>query len=298
MAILTPRQAVLGGVSALALLGMPSLLAVALVPDRPLGIMRMVSAGSAADVAEMFRRAGFDPARARRLAALEVPPVFLSGLPSDLAQVDDLDKRKMLFVSVVLPHVLQANERLRLDRARIERLRDEAGLVHGLARRDRRWLETIAERYGAPSQDFDEILRRVDIVPPRLAVAQAVQESGWGTSRFAQHGNALFGQHAPTGEDTMAARKASVSLRAFDSLHESVIGYMHNLNTHRAYRHFRSARERMREAGMPVDATKLVDTLAGYSEEGRKYVHRLEAIMAQPEVSIARGARLNRDGSP
>ena len=113
------------------------------------------------------------------------------------------------------------------------------------------------------------------------------------TSRHARLGNALFGRHAPVGDGAIAASGApGVGLRAYDSLHDSVIGYMRNLNTHRAYQRFRFARERMRATGRPLDAQELAATLAGYSEEGQLYIARLRTVMAQPEVAAARNARL------
>ena len=139
--------------------------------------------------------------------------------------------------------------------------------------------------------DTDELLRRVDIVPPRLAVAQAVQESGWGTSRFAQAGNALFGQHAPVGEGAIqASGNANVALKAFDTIQASVRDYMRNLNRHRAYRGFRAARAGMRASKRPLDAVELAGTLGRYSEEGQLYVERLRTVMNMPEVKAAKNA--------
>ncbi len=271
---------------------LPLAAAIHLAPERFDGI-RMVTATTVSEAIDLFKEAGFDPVAARSPGEVAVPPVFLAGLPQDIENTKNLDKRKSLFVSVVLPHILHANEQLREDRARILALRDAHRAEKALRKRDLRWLETMAVRYGSKPLDFEELLRRVDVVPPRLALAQAAQESGWGTSRFARLGNALFGQHAPDGENAMAAQGApGVSLRAFDSLQHSVLGYMRNLNTHRAYRRFRFARERMRAELRPLDAAELADTLGSYSEEGRVYVTRLRSVMALPEVAVARAAKL------
>ncbi|MEX2454481.1 MAG: glucosaminidase domain-containing protein [Rhodospirillaceae bacterium] len=284
----------LWGLAAAAAVALPVALALQLVPDGPLRGGRMVTVASVADAVDLFRRRGFDPQAVHGAGDIGIPPVFLAALPGDLGAGGDLDRRKAVFVSLVLPHVLHANDRIRADRERLEALRKAMQAGSDISRRDGRWLAAMAARHGTGADDFDELLRRVDIVAPKLAVAQAVQESGWGTSRFAHQGNALFGQHAPVGEDAIVAAGApGVALKAFDSLHDSVVGYMHNLNTHRAYRDFRAARERMR-AGGALDAFALAETLSGYSEEGRLYVQRLRAIMAQPEISVARSARLVR----
>ena len=150
----------------------------------------------------------------------------------------------------------------------------------------------MAKNYRTRQMDTEELLRRVDIVPPRLAIAQAVQETGWGTSRFAQAGNALFGQHAPLGAGSIqASGNANVALKSFDTLQDSVRDYMRNLNRNRAYRGFRAARAAgMRSSQRPLDEMELVGTLALYSEEGGVYVERLRTVMDIPEVRAVKNA--------
>jgi Bax protein len=250
-------------------------------------------ADTVAETIDLFKAEGFNPEISLKAAAPRIPPVFLAALPDDLTSIRDTERRKAVFVTVVLAHVLWANDRIRDDRARIERLQ-RANLVEKTLRsRDRKWLERMAKKYRTKPMAFDELLRRVDVVPPRLAVAQAAQESGWGTSRFAQAGNALFGQHAPVGENVIRAKgDPDVALKAFDTLHRSVHGYMQNLNSHRAYRQFRDMRAEMRANGRPLDAFELAGSLGRYSEEGDLYVGRLRTIMRMSEVAAARGARL------
>jgi Bax protein len=219
--------------------------------------------------------------------------VFLASLPDDLISIPDTDQRKAVFVTVVLAHVLWANERLRADRARIKRLQRANLAEKPMRTRDRKWLSRMAKTYRTKPMAFDEMLRRVDVVPPRLAVAQAAQESGWGTSRFARAGNALFGQHAPVGEGAITAKgDAAVGMKAFKTIQRSVLGYMQNLNSHRAYSGFWDMRAEMRSTGRPMDSLALAGSLGRYSEEGALYVDRLRTIMRMPEVAAARGARL------
>lgn len=277
------------GVFALAL---PVWIATALVPGK---YERMHAPGSVAATVDLFKEAGFDPQAVGKPGFETIPPVFVSALPSDLREVNDLDLRKSVFVSVVLPHVLQENARIRRDRERLQRLRREIRAERDLRPRDRRWLENLAARYKTKPMDVETLLRRVDIVPPRLAVAQAAQESGWGTSRFAHQGNALFGQHAPVGDRAIEAKKAAgVALRAFETLYGSVRGYIHNLNTHRAYRGFRDMRATMRARGTGIDGHALAEALKRYSEEGALYVDRLRTIMLSPVVAGVRNVRLTR----
>jgi Bax protein len=163
-----------------------------------------------------------------------------------------------------------------------------------LRTRDKQWLASLAEKYRTKPMAFGSLLRRVDVVPLRLAIAQAVQESGWGTSRFARVGNALFGQHAPvSGNSIQAKGDPKVALQAFTTIHLSVLGYMQNLNRHSAYHDFRSMRASMRRSGAPLDPTLLVGSLSQYSEEGQLYVDRLRTVIYLPEVAAAKGAQFS-----
>jgi Bax protein len=167
----------------------------------------------------------------------------------------------------------------------------------------RLWLDETAERYGSKSADPADLLTHVDIVPPSLAIAQAAEESGWGTSRFAREGNALFGQRA-----YKAHRKGivpverpegtSFRVRAFDHLIDGVKSYMHNLNSHPAYRDFREARAKMRAEEGNIDGYDLAGALLRYSERGVAYVKTIRVIMRSNTLRAFDGARLGRSISP
>lgn len=269
------------------------LLAVGQVSDSRYGRGTMTDINTVAEAIDVFKDEGFNPEVALMSGAKEVPPIFLAALPEDLKATPNADQRKAVFVTVVLAHVLWANDRLREDRARIERLRKANLTETAMRTRDRKWLARMTKRYGTKPMAFDALLRRVDVVPPRLAIAQAVQESGWGTSRFARTGNALFGQHAPVGDGAMTAKgDTAVGMKAFDTIQRSVLSYMVNINRHRAYGPFRSMRAGMRNEGRPMDAIALAGTLGRYSEEGPLYVERLRIVMRIPEVAAAKGAKL------
>jgi Bax protein len=271
----------------------PVLIALSLVSSSRSGKSEITTANTVAAVIDAFKDAGFDPESVLKPGEPELPPVFLASLPDDLKSVKNLDRRKALFVSIVLPHVLRVNDRIGEDRARLIRLQKALSAKRTLRTRDRKWLAQLAKTYRTRPMEMEKLLRRVDVVPPRLTIAQAVQESGWGTSRFARLGNALFGQHAPVGGSAIAAKgDVTVALKAFETIQRSVLGYMRNLNTHRAYRQFRSARAEMRDTGQPIDAVALAASLGRYSEEGTIYVERLRIIIALPEIAAAKGARL------
>jgi Bax protein len=281
---------IVGGV---AVVGLPVLLAHSLVSDSKSRGWSTTSADTVREAIDAFKDEGFDPESALVSGNAKIPPIFLAELPSDLKSVKNTDRRKALFVSIVLPHVLRANDRLREDRARLLRLQRADKAERTFGKRDRKWMARMAKAYRTKPMAFDALLIRVDVVPPRLAIAQAVQESGWGTSRFARVGNALFGQHAPVGDGAITARgDSNVGMKAFDTIQRSVLGYMQNLNSHRAYGQFRKMRAQMRKAGRPMDAMALAGSLGRYSEEGALYVERLRTVIQMTEVAGAQGAKL------
>jgi uncharacterized FlgJ-related protein len=140
------------------------------------------------------------------------------------------------------------------------------------------------------------LLERVDIVPVSLALSQAAEESGWGTSRFAAEGNALFGQWTWGGEgikpEQQRAALGDHRIAAFESPLQSVMAYMHNLNTHPAYAELRAMRARLRREGQPIRGRKLAEALTKYSERGQAYVDSLHAIMSVNHLDAADEAHL------
>ena len=138
----------------------------------------------------------------------------------------------------------------------------------------------------------------MDIIPPALALAQAAEESGWGTSRFVIEGNALFGQWTVEGDRGIvpARRDADRShkIKAFETLLDAVRAYARNLNTHRAYRKLRTQRQRMRLDGTPIRGRRLIETLTSYSERGVDYVKDLRAIMTVNKLDGLDAAKLSQ----
>jgi uncharacterized FlgJ-related protein len=142
-------------------------------------------------------------------------------------------------------------------------------------------LESASERLG--NDAFAELLMRVDIVPPSLALAQAASESGWGTSRFAAQGNSLFGQWTwgkglkPAEQRT--SKLGDYRIEAFDSTGQAAYSYALNLNTGRAYHDLRLKRADLRRRNLRISGTVLAETLLHYSERGQAYVDELKALI-------------------
>lgn len=231
----------------------------------------------------------------------EVPRLYLRSLPYDLAERESSQERKRDFVSVMLPLVLAGNEKILADRSRIEKFALQIQTGGNLYAVNKAWLIQLAAHYGIAAfdpntGDWRELLRRVDAVPPSLAIAQAALESGWGTSRFATQGNAVFGQFSwKPGSGLIPAARSQDSyheIRRFSQLSESVSAYMHNLNSHNYYGKFRSRRADAREAGEPASGLELVKYLDRYSEEGDKYINEVRGIIETNLLQEMDAARL------
>ena len=136
--------------------------------------------------------------------------------------------------------------------------------------------------------DWDLLIRRIDIVPPSLALAQAANESAWGTSRFAREGNNFYGHwcYVEGCGIVPAQREAGArhEVADFASPEESVERYIHNLNHHPAYRELRASRAELRAENEPVNGLELVDELTGYSERGDEYIEELRAMIRFNEL--------------
>lgn len=238
-------------------------------------------------------------------AALAEPPRIFAliapdrRLPAALAGDMPTAERKQAFIDALLPAVRHANVVVAAERARLKALLKDIDDGRGPSAEDRRWLDDLARSYGLASFDEDaagELLLRVDIVPPSLALAQAAIESGWGTSRFARTGNALYGERTWRADTGMvpAERPAgeTFEVRAFESVLDSVASYMKALNTHPAHAAFRERRAALgRETGRPSGAA-LASTLASYSERGPDYTATIEEVIRLNNLGDFDGARL------
>ena len=238
-------------------------------------------------------------------SAIEVPPyltVATSPTWDKKSASLPVEVKKELFYRSLLPLILYSNETILEDRARLEKIAD------GPAGADREWLAGLAAHYrllkegealpkgNALSALAAELMARVDAVPPSLALGQAAYESGYGTSRFAREGNALFGQWTYGGKGMQPrqkrASKGDYGIAAYEWPLESVRGYMQNLNTHRAYQKLRDGRAAARSQGRVPTGIELADTLTSYSEKGGEYVKTLKGIMRANELTVADNATL------
>ena len=208
-----------------------------------------------------------------------VKPVFFTQLPRGINELDSISQRKQVFIQVVLPLVLSENQKILLIRKKIKFLAN----TNSISQKEKKWLEAKFKQYRVKNNDVNELLEKVDIIPPSIAIAQAAYESGWGTSRFALEGNSLFGQRTWRSGSGFVPKerssKATFEVTKFQIIRASVKAYKKNLNTHKSYKKFRELRAEMRSSKKEISGIKLSNHLTTYSEIGEKYVLYLKQII-------------------
>ena len=233
---------------------------------------------SAETINELFRDTKYDLDIVRKKKI--VKPINLSLLPSEIRNIESTKKKKSLFIKIVLPLILEENNRIKVDRKKLFKILNK----NMNSDTEKKWLNSKFKQYGVLNKDLSTLKVRMDIVPVSLAIAQAAKESGWGTSRFAIEGNALFGQWTWSGEGIKPAGVDSEEkhkVMKFKVLKASVRAYQRNLNTHGSYKQFRSARANMRDSDEELDSLILADFLDKYAATGKEYTKIIKQIIKQ-----------------
>lgn len=244
------------------------------------------------DILDLFEKLNYTP-EAWQAGIREVPRIYLiivgDRWGSSTSKEITIENKKRIFFRSLAPLILRGNEWITRDRARLAEIRYSFNDGDSLAPVDRIWVLKLADLYKTDHEGevtlpvLDQLWEKVDIIPPSLALAQGAEESGWGTSRFAAEGNAIYGQWTWGNQAIVpeAQRKelGNYGIKAFESLQESVCGYLLNLNTHRAYATLRAKRAELRKSGQKVTGSVLADELVNYSERGEEYVKTLKNMM-------------------
>ena len=214
----------------------------------------------------------------------------------DFAAVVEIDARKQQFFQFLKDYIEAANAEVLEMRQQLKGYDEIAASGGRFSPTERAWVLTLADEY-----DFDtstlfereitaELLKRVDEVPLAMALAQAANESAWGTSRFALEGNNIFGQWCfESGCGLVPLQRqgnASYEVRKFESIGESVRAYIKNINSHYSYEALRELRARMRSRNEPLNAFDLAAGLAAYSERGESYVDEVQNLIVQNELDL------------
>ena len=220
-----------------------------------------------------------------------VKPVVLSLLPEEMKMIESTKKRKNLFIQIILPLILEENNRIKLDRKKLFSILNRS---HN-SNKEKKWLNQKFKQYGVINKDLSTLKIRMDIIPVSIAIAQAAKETGWGTSRFALEGNALFGQWTWSGEGIKPANAdndTTHKIMKFKILKSSVRAYQRNLNTHSSYKEFRMARAELRDNKRNLDSLILANYLDKYAETGKEYVKILKKIINQNNLTDFDDAKL------
>ena len=237
---------------------------------------------SAATIEQLFRETGYTLKNVRETKL--VKPIALSLLPEEIKKIENTQKRKNLFIKIILPLILEENNKIRQDRIKLFSILNR----NNNSKAEKKWLNYMFDKYGVLKKDLSTLKIRMDEIPVSLVVAQAAKETGWGTSRFALEGNALFGQWTwggegikPAGSDSNDTHK----VMKFKMLKASVRAYQRNLNTHSSYRNFRMVRAQQRDNKKNLNSLILVDYLDKYAETGKDYTKILKQIIKQNKLT-------------
>jgi len=253
--------------------------------------LQTVRVGHVSDAERLFAQLGYHWPPS---VGATVPRIAIDPLPGDLQPALAVRRKKALFFRAILPLVLAENQQIHRQRAFVERLLAD-GRIPRADSPQRRWLQRLFRHYRVKIRlDFNASLKhllwRMDEIPSALVLAQAANESAWGTSRFARLANNLFGQWTWQQDQGIVPRERPeghrYAVRKFPSLRSSVRDYLHNLNIGHAYQELRRLRNHMRASGRGLDALVLVAGLSRYSSRGADYVDEIRQII--------RGNHLNR----
>ena len=236
---------------------------------------------SASTIEQLFKDTNYSLSEVRRTK--KVKPIRLSLLPNEMKSIENSGKRKNLFIKIILPLVLEENNRIIIDRKKLFTILNK----NKNSKDEIKWLNQKFKQYGVVNKDLATLKVRMDIIPVSLAIAQAAKETGWGTSRFAIEGNALFGQWTWSGEGIKPAgadTNATYKVMKFNVLKASVRAYQRNLNTHSSYKKFRFIRAQLRDDNRKLDSLKLAEYLDNYAQTGTEYTKVLKQIIQQNQL--------------
>jgi len=277
--------------AALAVLGMPGSGVADVLPDLPDHLedpfpeAEIRSLEGTVGLQHLFAEANYELDKV--LQNKTVPGIYVANLPLDLNALKK-KKKTSVFIRLLLTSVVKVNDHTLLVRIELKHIADKHRKGITFSERELEWLRKVSEDHYCQVFDFPEMLKRVDILPVGLIMAQAIDESGWGTSRFAIEGNALYGQHLPKNSSGkyLTTSGGSVKVAAFDNLYYSTASYLHNINTSKAYAPLRDVRASMRETHSYLSGVNLAGALEQYSARGKRYVDDLRWLIKNYRLDI------------
>jgi len=238
---------------------------------------------SANAIEQLFKNTKNDLKEVRKTKLVNIDN-SIDHLPKKIVNIKNVEERKKLFIQIVLQLIVEENIKIRLDRKKLFSILNK----NNNSTMEKKWLDNKFKQYGIVNRDLATLKIKMDEIPVSLAIAQAAKETGWGTSRFAIEGNALFGQWTWNGEGikpTLAGSNTKHKIMKFKILQASVRAYQKNLNTHSSYREFRKARAIQRDNNGKLNSLKLVKYLDKYAETGKEYTIILKKIIEQNSLT-------------
>jgi Bax protein len=211
-----------------------------------------------------------------------VKPIYFTRLPKDLDTIRSTKKKKETFLKILLPLVVAENEKIKKDKKYLLKI-----LKQNNRPENKKWINKKYKEYKVSKKNINELIEKMDIIPISIALAQGAKESGWGTSRFALEGNAIFGQWTWKGDGLEPLEKSSDQnhkIAKFPLLRASVKAYITNLNTHNGYKNFRKKRFEIRKKNKPLRGEELIDELDNYAQTGKEYTKILRLIIEQNDL--------------
>ncbi len=240
-------------------------------------------------VIQLFKDVDYDLRKVRNEKL--VKPIYFTQFPRDLDNLQSVQLKKETFIKIVLPLIVAENEKIIDDREKLKAL----SVKKFTSDLEKQWLRQKLLEYKVKRGDLSELLLRMDMVPVSIALAQAAKESGWGTSRFALEGNAIFGQWTWDGQGIAPLKRdgdKNHKILKFPILRASVKAYKNNLNTHKSYSKFREKRKSLRDKNKIITGLSLTDTLKNYAQTGSEYTKILNQIIKQNRLSDFEPVRL------
>jgi len=214
--------------------------------------------------------------------------MLLSGIFA-MTYAKPLNHQQQQFVDFMIPKIKKANAQIMQQRQKLTGLYQAYQNQTALSANDKIWLANLAERYGLKKANFQkshtwqQMLVRVDIVPVPLVLAQSISESAWGRSRFARQGHNYFGQWCSAPGCGLIPKERTPGspwqVQKFNNAYDSIVSYMNNINSHRAYTKLRGIRHELRESGKPLNPDTIAKGLASYSQRGVQYIGMMQDIM-------------------
>ena len=212
----------------------------------------------------------------------KVKPIYFTRLPKDLDSIKSVKDKKETFLQILLPLVVAENEKIKEDRKYLLKI-----LKKNNSEESKKWLNKKYKIYRVKDRNINELIEKIDIIPTSIALAQAAKESGWGTSRFALEGNAIYGQWTWNGDGIEPLEKTkdqNHKILKFPLLRASVKAYINNLNTHGGYKGFREKRAELRKQNKRLVGVELIHELENYAQTGKEYTKILEQIIKQNDL--------------